>query len=510
MRDLIVILGDQLDASAAVLEHADPDLDAIWMCECRHESTKVWSHKARTAMFLAAMRHFAETLRERGFTVHYRALDHHAHTTLDAALAAELKALSPKRVRLTAPGEWDLAQSLPAAVAAAGLECVVVADTHFLCPLEDFNTWLGARKQPRMEHFYREMRRRTGWLMRDGEPLGGQWNYDSDNRESFGRDGPGGLPAPMRFEPDAITREVFATVETHFAQHPGSLDAFDWPVTRIQALAALEDFIRHRLADFGRYQDAIWAGEAWLYHSRLSAAINLKLLNPREVCEAAVAAHAAGQVPLASVEGFVRQILGWREYVRGLYWARMPDYREQNALEADTPLPGFYWTGDTDMACLRDTLAITLRHGYAHHIQRLMITGLFSLLLGVRPREINDWYLAIYVDAVEWVELPNVIGMSQWADGGFMASKPYIASGRYIERMSNHCGQCRFRPGEITGPRACPFTTLYWDFLDRHETRFSDHPRLKLQVRNISRKSDEEREAIRQQAAALRERMRSG
>jgi deoxyribodipyrimidine photolyase-related protein len=293
-------------------------------------------------------------------------------------------------------------------------------------------------------------------------------------------------------------------VNARFAEHPGRLDRFDWPLDAAQADAALRDFVAHRLPLFGRYQDAIWAGEPWLYHSRLSAAMNLKLLSPRRVLSAAVDAWREGRAPLAAVEGFVRQILGWREYVRGVYWLRMPEFLDDNALGADQPLPALYWTGETRMACMRDALRQTLDLGYAHHIQRLMVTGLFALLLGVRPREIHAWYLAVYVDAVEWVELPNVLGMSQYADGGRMVSKPYAASGKYIQRMSNHCAGCPFDPAEALGPKACPFTTLYWDFLDRHADRFRDHPRAGMQWRNLDRLAPERLEAIRARAAALR------
>ena len=283
-------------------------------------------------------------------------------------------------------------------------------------------------------------------------------------------------PSRSRFEPDALTREVLDLVDSRFADHPGSLDAFAWPVTRAQALEALTCFVRERLPSFGRYQDAMWPGQPWLYHAHLSAALNLKLLDPREVVAAAVEACEFGKAPLAAVEGFVRQILGWREYVRGIYWTRMPDYLESNALAADADLPDFYWTGDTDMHCLADTIGQTLKFGYAHHIQRLMVTGLYALLLGVEPKQVHEWYLAVYVDAVEWVELPNTLGMSQFADGGLMASKPYAATGQYIDRMSGYCKGCRYDPKQRTGDSACPFTTLYWDFLMRHADRLREEP----------------------------------
>ncbi len=504
LRNLILVLGDQLDDDSAVFADFDPQRDAVWMAEVAHEAEQVWSTQARIAMFLAAMRHFRDALRARGFTVHYRALDAHDHATLDAALAADLALLKPQRVVAVMPGEWRLAQSLPATVRAAGVDWAERPDLHFLCDMGDFKTWAKGRKEMRLEHFYRWLRKREGVLLDDGEPAGGQWNFDADNRKTFGRKGPGMLPAPPAFGQDAITQEVIALVRTRFASHPGSLDCFDWPLTNAQAHEALDAFVAHRLPLFGHYQDALWEGEPVLYHSLLSAAMNLKLIAPRTVIDAAVQAYRRGDAPIEAVEGFVRQILGWREFVRGVYWLRMPQFLEDNALGAEQPLPAFYWTGDTDMACLRDALRQTLALGYAHHIQRLMVTGLFSLMLGVRPTEIHGWYLAVYVDAVEWAELPNVLGMSQYADGGRMVSKPYAATGKYIQRMSNHCVGCRYDPAEALGPKACPYTTLYWDFLAQHEARFSGHPRAALQWKSLARVPPDRLAKIRAQAAALR------
>ena len=337
------------------------------------------------------------------------------------------------------------------------------------------------------------------------EPVGGQWNFDADNRESFGKAGPQDVPAPTRFEPDATTQEVMALVNTQFASHPGSLQSFGWPVTRAQALLALQTFIEQRLPLFGQYEDAMWAGEAWLYHSHLSCALNLKLLNPREVVHAAEAAYRAGHAPLAAAEGFIRQILGWREFVRGIYWLHMPEYLTRNALNAQAELPAWYWTGNTDMACLKDAIGQTLEHGYAHHIQRLMVTGLYALLLGVKPQAVHSWYLSVYVDAVEWVELPNTLGMGQFGDGGLMASKPYVASGKYIQRMSNHCKGCRYDPALSTGATACPFTTLYWDFLMHHEVLLKKNPRMAMQLKNLARLDAPTREAISAQASVHRQ-----
>jgi deoxyribodipyrimidine photolyase-related protein len=442
--------------------------------------------------------------------VHYRELEAHAAPGLAEALAEDLPRLRPERIVLVRPGDFRVAEALAAAAREAGVAIEDREDGHFLCTLEDFARWASGRKELRLEYFYRWMRKRSGVLMDGDRPAGGAWNFDADNRESFGRAGPGPLRAPLAFPPDEVTGEVLRLVARRFAAHPGALDRFDWPLTRADALRALADFVEYRLADFGRHQDAMWAGEPWLHHSRLAAALNLKLLSPLEVCRAAELAFRAGRVPISAAEGFIRQVLGWREYVRGIYWRYMPGYLDGNVLGAREPLPSFYWTGETGMACLADTLRQTLRHGYAHHIQRLMVTGLFAQLLGVEPRQVHEWYLAVYVDAVEWVEAPNVLGMSQHADGGLMASKPYVATGKYISRMSNHCGGCRYDPATSTGPRACPFTTLYWDFLDRHAARFRDHPRLALQVRNLDRLDESTRTAIRERAGELRSRIAAG
>ncbi len=494
VRTLVVVLGDQLDLDAAAFDGFDAAQDAVWMAEVAEESTHVWSGKPRIALFLAAMRHFARALRSAGARLYYRSLDDEANRgSLAAELQAAIEELKPQRLVMTAPGDWRVWQSLKAAGEAAGLALEVCEDRHFYTSVREFAAHAEGRKSLRLEYFYRELRQRHGVLMKDGQPEGGQWNFDADNREAFGRDGPVGVPARARFAPDAMTREVIALVNTRFAHHPGNLDSFAWPVTREQALVSLHSFIEQRLPLFGRYEDAMWPGEPWLYHSHLSAALNLKLLNPREVVQAAEAAYHAGRAPLQSVEGFIRQILGWREFVRGIYWTQMPGYAEGNALDAQHALPAWYWTGQTDMACLRDAL-----------LQRLMVTGLFTLLLGVRPQQVHEWYLAVYVDAVEWVELPNTLGMSQYGDGGLMASKPYVATGKYIQRMGGPCAGCRYDPALREGERACPYTTLYWDFLMRHEALLLKNPRMALQVKNVARLSDAQRQAVTQRALAIR------
>ena len=505
LRSLVVVLGDQLDLDASAFDGFDAAVDAAWMAEVAEESTHVWSSQPRTVMFLAAMRHFAQALQAAGRPLHYSRLDAPGNAgTLSAQLQSDIARLRPARLVMTAPGDWRVLQALKAVAEACKLPLDLREDRHFFSSVREFAAHAKGRKSLRMEYFYREQRKRHGVLMQGDEPVGGQWNFDADNRAAFGAAGPGAVPPRAAFEPDALTREVIALVGTRFAQHPGRLDSFAWPVTRAQALQALQAFIQQRLPLFGRYQDAMWPGDPWLYHAHLSAALNLKLLNPREVVAAAEAAHHAGHAPLASVEGFIRQILGWREYVRGIYWTQMPGYLERNALDAQLDLPAWYWTGETDMACLRDALAQTLTHGYANHIQRLMVTGLYTLMLGVQPQQVHAWYLAVYVDAVEWVELPNTLGMSQYADGGVMGSKPYIATGKYIQRMSPHCKGCRYDPAQRTGDDACPFTTLYWDFLMRHEAVLARNTRMALQVKNVARLTDAQRQAVKQRAAAIR------
>ena len=505
VRRLVFVLGDQLNETSSALDGFDHETDIVFMAEVSQESTKVVSHKARTVLFLAAMRHFRDALRASGKRVEYLELDAPDNPgTLEGALELALSRFAPSMAMWVEPGEHSVKCAIESKVRELGVPFTETIDRHFLTTVEEFRAFAKGRKMLRLEHFYRPARARFNILMDGGEPEGGQWNYDTDNRGSFGKQGPGLLPAPRAFIPDSITRDVIALVERMFPNHPGDLSKFDWPVTSAEAELALEDFIKNRLSEFGQYQDAIWMGQPWLYHSRLASSMNLKLLDPRKVLKRAEAAYRTGKAPLASVEGFIRQILGWREYVRGIYWLYMPAYLERNHLAATLPLPAFYWTGKTEMSCLSDAIGQTLKLGYAHHIQRLMVTGLFAMLLGVNPKFVHEWYLAVYVDAVEWVELPNTLGMSQYADGGIMASKPYAATGKYIERMSNACKTCKYKPGQAVGPQACPFTTLYWDFIARHSGKLTSNPRMLMQVRNLERKGPEEVREIRAAAKRIR------
>jgi deoxyribodipyrimidine photolyase-related protein len=505
LRSLVLVLGDQLDMEASAFDGFDAGRDAVWMAEAVEEATHVWSSQPRIALFLSAMRHFALALQEAGRTVHYRRLEDPAGAaSLSLQLQADIHLLRPARLIMTMPGDWRVREAIRSVAHSTGLPLEIREDRHFFVTAQQFAAHARGRKTLRMEYFYREQRKRHVVLMDGDEPVGGQWNYDEHNREAFGPSGPGAVPPPTLFGPDAVTDEVLALVRSRFAHHPGQLDSFSWPVTRTQALQSMRAFMRERLPSFGRYQDAMWPGDPWLFHSHLSAALNLKLLNPREVVTAAEAAYRDGLAPLASVEGFIRQILGWREYVRGIYWSQMPGYLERNALDAQEALPPWYWTCETDMVCLRDAIGQSLAHGYANHIQRLMVTGLYALMLGVRPQQVHGWYLAVYVDAVEWVELPNTLGMSQFADGGLMGSKPYIATGKYIDRMSPYCRGCRYDPAQRDGDDACPFTTLYWDFLMRHQARLALNPRMALQVKNLDRLTPAQKQSVADRAAAIR------
>ncbi len=505
IRDLILVLGDQLDAQHPAILAGAPARDRVLMIETRAEAMHVPSHRQRIALFLSAMRHFAESLRARGWHVDYRDLDQDV-PDLATGLRAAIDAWGPEGVVVVEPGEWRVRQALERCCDDAGIPLRVESDPHFFCSPAEFADFATGRKRLVMEHFYRYMRRRHGVLM-DGElPAGGRWNFDAANRAAFGRKGPVSLPSPVRPRPDALTRTVLATVARRFPQHPGELDSFAWPVTRRAALSAMRSFVRDRLPNFGRHQDAMWAGEPFLYHALLSSSLNLKLLNPREVIAAAVGAWRDGRAPIEAVEGFVRQILGWREFIRGVYWLHMPGYAKHNHYAHDRPLPEWFWTGETDMACLAEVVGDTLRHAYAHHIQRLMVIGNFAVLAELLPKAVCDWFLAVYVDAVEWVELPNTLGMALHSDGGLVGTKPYVSTGRYIQRMSNYCDGCRFEPAARHGANACPLTVLYWDFLARHRAELAANQRMGPILGHLDRMSGQEREALARDASRLRNR----
>ena len=474
---LVPILGDQLSLAISRLADRRPADTVVLMMEVAEETTYVRHHKAKIVLVLSAMRHFAAALRAAGWTVDYIMLDDPANTgSFTGEIERAVERHGVRGVQVTEPGEWRVREAIAGWRERLPVRTRILPDTRFVCPLTDFAQWAAGRRELRMEYFYRDMRRRTGLLMDGDKPAGGRWNFDADNRGSA----EAGLAPPTapQFAPDAVTRAVIGLVETRFAAHFGSLDRFGWPVTAAQAEAAFDDFVEQRLPLFGRYQDAMLAGQDTMFHALLSPALNLGLLDPLALCRRVEAEWLAGRVPIAAAEGFIRQVIGWREYVRGMYWLDMPGLAEANHLVADRPLPEFWWTGDTDMRCLAEAIRATSDNAYAHHIQRLMVLGNFALLAGLRPREVAEWFLAVYADALEWVELPNVAGMALHADGGRLASKPYAASGAYIDRMSDYCGTCRYKVKQKTGPDACPFNALYWHFLARNEARLAGNARL--------------------------------
>ncbi len=500
---LVPILGDQLSHTLASLRDAKQADTVVLMMEVADETSYVRHHKRKIALILSAMRHFAEELGTAGWTVDYVRLDSPDNSgSFTGEVERAVARHSPSAIRIVEPGEWRVKQAIDSWSKQFGLPVDIVDDDRFICGVLEFQTWAQARRDLVMEYFYREMRRKTGLLMTaDGQPESGVWNLDKDNRAPPKR----GLnyPEPMHFTPDETTSEVLDLVASRFAAHFGRLEKFALPVTAAQARRALAHFVRTALPDFGTYQDAMVTGQDWLYHSWLSPALNIGLLTPIEVAQAAADAYTAGEVPLNAAEGFIRQIIGWREYVRGYYWLEMPDVAQANALDATRPLPDFYWTGETDMLCLAEAIRNTRDNAYAHHIQRLMVLGNFAMLAGVLPQDVADWFLVVYADAYEWVELPNVIGMSQHADGGRLATKPYAGGGAYINRMSDHCGRCRFDVKQKVGPDACPFNALYWDFIARHERRFRGNRRMATIYASWNRMPPETRNAYRESAAAF-------
>lgn len=509
IRRLYLIFGDQLDHQSPVFDEIDPAQDKVWMAEVAEEASHVWCHKLRLAFFFSAMRHFRAELASREIPVIYRKLPAHPKEDLGKSfpevLKHDLAAFSVAEVVAVEPGDHRVKAGIESLAGDTGIRLRWLNDPHFYLPLSAFKEWAAGRKSFLLEHFYRMMRKRTGILMtEEGLPEGGEWNFDHDNRRAFGKKGPPALPSFGEYPSDAISQEVVQLVNERFASHPGRLRAFALPVTRKAALEELDRFIDERLPSFGAYEDAMWSGEGLVYHSRLSALLNVKLLSPREVLDRVLDAYHAGKAPLNSVEGYVRQVLGWREFVRGIYYVFGPDYLNKNALQAKADLPKFFWEGKTEMACVKDAMENVLENGYAHHIQRLMVLGQFSLLWGADPLKFHKWHMAMYLDAIDWASAPNTIGMSQFGDGGIVGTKPYCASGNYIKKMSNHCSECHYRPERASGEQACPFTTLYYGFLDRHRERFADNQRMTFQLKNLERKSAGEMDQIRSREVELR------
>ncbi|MEM7146562.1 MAG: cryptochrome/photolyase family protein [Verrucomicrobiota bacterium] len=494
IQTLRIILGDQLNRDSAIFDNFAPESDLFWMAEVPEETEHVWCHQLRIAFFFSAMRHFKAELDKDDFPSIYHKFPDRSeepkHSSFSDRLAIDIDEFKPAKLQCVRPGDWRVMEQITSIAQRKQIPVEWLPDRHFLSPVKSFETWATNRKSLVLETFYRHIRKQSGILMEsESTPEGGQWNYDADNRESFKKNSPpDGIEPPPIVPPDDITTEVLSLVRKRFSKHPGSLDNFDLPVTRSGALNWLDHFIEHRLPLFGKFQDAMWSETHFLYHSRLSCLLNTKLLSPREVIDAALVAYRSNHAPLNSVEGFVRQIIGWREFVRGIYWTKMPEYINLNHLDAQQDIPEFLWTGDTGMACVKDAMSNVIQHGYAHHIQRLMVLGLFAQLLGVNPRKFHEWHMAMYLDAIDWVSLPNTVGMSQFGDGGIVGTKPYCATGNYIDRMSNHCKECRFNPKVAHGDKACPFTSLYWHFLARNEKTLNTNHRMGFQLNNLRRK----------------------
>jgi deoxyribodipyrimidine photolyase-related protein len=507
MARLALICGDQLSPGLASLRALDKASDHVLLAELAAETEYVWHHVQKIALIFSAMRHFARSLEADGYRVFYRRFDPHSGVrTFTDAVVAHCREHDIDEIVLTRPGEWRVHDEFTRLEGAVGVPVRIAEDDRFVATPDEFARWAQGRKTLRMEFFYREMRRRTGLLMDDGQPAGGEWNFDAENRRKWRGEPPSAHP--MRFNPDEITREVLAEVAEHFDGF-GRLEGFDFPVTPGEARRALAHFVRTALPWFGDFQDAMSDDEDYLFHSRLSAAMNIGLLDPLEVCRAVERAWRDGDVPINAAEGYIRQVIGWREFIRGVYWLKMPDYADENFFDNDRALPGWYWTGETGMRCLAQAIRSTRENAYAHHIQRLMVTGNFALILGVTPREVCEWYLAVYADAFDWVELPNTLGMVMFGDGGVFASKPYAASGKYIQRMSDHCEHCAYAVGRRTGDDACPFNALYWDFLIRHRERLAGNPRMNMMLRNVDRLPEDERAAIGARAAWIKDNVES-
>jgi deoxyribodipyrimidine photolyase-related protein len=479
--DTVWVLGDQLDRRLGALGAADPSTARVLLVESAQKYAATSWHRQRAHLYLAAMRRFADDLTREGFDVDLRRAP-----TLRAGLEAHVAEFAPARVLVTEANSWDGQRML----GRLGVE--VVASDQFLCHRNDFATWAADRKQLRMEDFYRWQRRRLGYLMDGEEPAGGRWNFDTENREPPPTDGRS-WPTPVVGELDELDAGVLADLP---AGLPGADPDGTWATSRAEALRRLDHAVTDVLPRFGPHEDAMLSTSWHLAHTLLSPYLNIGLLSPAEVCDAVEAAYRAGDVPIASAEGFIRQVIGWREYVWGVYWLWMPGYRRVNDLDATRPLPPLFTerradgSPATDMRCVSCTLTDVDAYGWTHHIQRLMVLGNLCLTAGVDPWAVTEWMWATFVDGAEWVMLPNVVGMALHADGGRMASKPYAAGGAYIHRMSDYCGGCRYDRRKRTGPDACPFTTLYWDFVARHEERLVRNPRTSRQVHAARRLGD--------------------
>ncbi|MFT6385722.1 MAG: deoxyribodipyrimidine photolyase-related protein [Rickettsiales bacterium] len=508
MKSIKFLLADQLSESISSLQNTDKQKDTIMLCEVMSEATYAPHHPKKIAFLFSAMRHFAANLQQQGFRVRYVKLDDPCNSgSLEGEIRRAIDELKPDRIILTQAAEWRVLQMMNDLKSNLNIPVEIRIDDRFLCSIAEFKEWSLDKKTLRMEFFYRQMRVKHNFLMdNNGKPVGGKWNYDKENRKPPGA----GMVFPKRIshKKSPITTEVLNLVKDKFSHHFGDLEPFHFAVTRQQALMELDDFIENLLINFGDHQDAMVADEPYLYHSLISSYLNCGLLLPLEICQKAQNAYLKGKAPLNAVEGFIRQILGWREYVRGIYWSQMPKYGELNFFDTKTPLPNFYWGANTNMFCVSQAVDHTKKHAYSHHIQRLMITGNFALLAGLDVKEVQEWYLSVYSDAYEWVEMPNTLGMALFGDGGIVASKPYAASGKYINRMSNYCKKCHYDPNEMLGENACPFNAMYWNFLSKNDSKLRGNYRIPYVFTTWDKFGSEKQQAILAQAESSLRKMK--
>lgn len=496
---LRLVMGDQLNASHTWYREKDENVLYV-IAELHQETNYVKHHIQKVAAFFLSMQAFANALQSAGHQVLHLTLKETTHYAGLPDLIIQLCArYRIEHFEYQRPDEYRLKTQLESLTFQAQSTTYACVDTeHFILPFEEISNYFKEGKATRLEGFYRKMRQRHNIMMEDDQPLGGQWNFDADNRNKLKKSDLGEIPEPLIFKNDISNLK--ARLKEHNIQHFGEIgDRLIWPITRKQSLELLEYFCKYGLPAFGKFQDAMTANSehAWsLYHSRLSFSMNAKIISPMQVVTRAIAEFESrpDEISLAQIEGFVRQIIGWREFVRGMYWANMPTYSELNSLNAKRDLPEYFWSGNTKMNCMQKSLSQSLEYAYAHHIQRLMVIGNFCLLCGIDPGQVDEWYLGIYIDAIEWVEMPNTRGMSQFADGGLIASKPYTASGAYINRMSDYCSGCHYSVKEKVGESACPFNSLYWHFMHRHKDKFGKNPRIGMVYRNLEKMDESLRE----------------
>ncbi len=489
------ILGNQLNKELAGFKEIDRKKDVILLIESKKRSQWRNVHKQKLVLVFSAMRHFAEELKEAGYTVDYRKTHSFAE-----GLKEHLKDYDSEICLLHEPTDYFIEKDFDKLHKIINFK-ILSEKPLFLVGKKDWEKYLPKDKSWKQEKVYQRLRKEQNILMEGDRPVGGKWSYDTENRKPPKE----GLrfEEPLNFLPDEITKEVMEKVSWEYPDHFGEMESFSWPVTREESLKALEYFIYQRLKTFGDYQDAMITDDPWMSHSLLSGAINIGLITPREVIEKAEKAYHDEKAPLSAVEGFIRQILGWREYIRGVYLRSMPEYEKTNYFDHQNPLPSYYWTGKTDVFCVATAVTEVIKNGYNHHIQRLMVLGNWANLLRIRPQEVSDWFLEAYVDAYDWVVLPNVLGMALYADRGLMSTKPYVSSGKYIQRMSNYCDACDYDINDKTGDRACPFHALYWTFLEDHRQLLGRNPRMRLMYANWDRQKEENREALLKKGRAL-------